>query len=73
MLMIHGIYMEYSRYIHKIGLPDEKSGISDCVRPGIKACILKPQTFVLWTPRKEHTESAIRKDYYDLAPESLQI
>ncbi len=32
----------------------------------VKACILKPQTFVLWTPHKEHTESAIRKDH--LAP-----
>jgi hypothetical protein len=29
---------------------------------GVKACILKPWTFVLWTPHKEHTESAIRKD-----------
>ena len=25
---------------------------------GVKACILKLQTFVLWTPHKEHTESA---------------
>ena len=33
---------------------------------GVKECILKPRTFVLWTPRKEHTESAIRKDH--LAP-----
>ncbi len=33
---------------------------------GVKACILKPQTFVLWTPHKEHTESAICKDH--LAP-----
>jgi hypothetical protein len=33
---------------------------------GVKECILKPRSFVLWTPRKEHTESAIRKDH--LAP-----
>ncbi len=33
---------------------------------GVKACILKPRTFVSWTPHKEHTESAIRKDH--LAP-----
>jgi hypothetical protein len=33
---------------------------------GVKECILKPRTFVLWTPHKEHTESAIRKDH--LAP-----
>ncbi len=33
---------------------------------GVKACILKPRTFVLWTPHQEHTESAIRKDH--LAP-----
>ncbi len=33
---------------------------------GGKECILKPRTFVLWTPHKEHTDSAIRKDH--LAP-----
>ncbi len=33
---------------------------------GVKERILKPRTFVLWTPRKEHTESAIHKDH--LAP-----
>ncbi len=33
---------------------------------GVKECILKPRTFVLWTPRKKHTEPAIRKDH--LAP-----
>ncbi len=26
-------------------------------------CILKPWTFALWTPHKEHTESAIRNDH----------
>ena len=33
---------------------------------GVKACILKPQTFALCTPSKEHAESAICKDH--LAP-----
>ena len=33
---------------------------------GVNACILKPRTFVLWTPHKEHTESAIR--WKHLAP-----
>ncbi len=33
---------------------------------GAKSWDLKPRTFVLWTPHKEHTESAIRK--YHLAP-----
>jgi hypothetical protein len=30
---------------------------------GVNACIFKPSTFVLWTPHKEHTESAIRLNH----------
>jgi hypothetical protein len=33
---------------------------------GAKSWDLKPRTYVLWTPHKEHTESAICKDH--LAP-----
>ncbi len=34
--------------------------------PGVKACTLKPRTVALWTPHKEHTESANR--WKHLAP-----
>ena len=47
-----------------LNLFDFNSQVLRC--QGVKECILKPRTFVLWTPHKEHTESAIH--WKHLAP-----
>ncbi len=49
--------------IHLILIPKSLDG-RGLIR--VKECILKPQTFVLWTPRKEHTKSNFRLEH--LAP-----